>query len=249
MIDIHTHILPNVDDGARSVEDAQQLLQMEIEQGVKEIVFTPHYYGKQTVSTFIELCQNAHEQIRPFLPADIKTRLGAEVHLTGINDPSDEALCALAIEGTKYVLFEFPFNERWSNRLLERVNSFINDTGYTPIIAHIERYYEALSSPMIVFELVRMGCLVQLNTRAFLEKSTRRFAFALLKHGLVHCVGTDAHDIKNRAPDYLQAQNVVKKAKLDTEWTELQWCMRMILAGEAVRKPFSLVRKLGKFYF
>ena len=94
-----------------------------------------------------------------------------------------------------------------------------------------------------------MGCLVQLNTRAFLEKSTRRFAFALLKHGLVHCIGTDAHDIKNRAPDYAQAQSVVEKAGLDAEWTELQWCMRMILAGEAVRKPFSTVRKFGKFYF
>ena len=249
MIDFHTHILPNIDDGANSVAVSAQLLAMEAEQGVTEIVFTPHYYGKRTVEEFIALRENAVEQIRGSMPNGMKVRLGAEVYLTGINDPTDEMLCDLAIEGTKCVLVEFPFSTAWSDRLLERVNSFIADTGYTPVIAHVERYAEALASPSVVFELVRMGCLIQLNTRAFTEKSTRRFAFALLKHGLVHCIGTDAHDLENRAPDYLSAERAVEKVGFDAEWTELQWCMRMTLAGETIRKPFSPVRKFGKFYY
>ena len=249
MIDVHTHILPNIDDGASSVSVSQQLLALEAEQGVKELVFTPHYYGKRTVSEFLALRANAVDQIRIFMPEGMKFRSGAEVHLTGINDPSDEALCELAIEGTKCVLVEFPFSTAWSDRLLERVGSFIADTGYTPIVAHAERYAEVLSSPSVVFELVRMGCLIQLNTRAFLEKNTRRFAFALLKHGLAHCIGTDTHDTETRAPDYKAAEAAVCQAGYEAEWTELQWCMRMVLAGEAVRKPFSPVKKFGKFYF
>ena len=249
MIDFHTHILPNIDDGASSVEVSSELLAMEAEQDVKEIVFTPHYYGKRTVEEFIALREAAVSQIREFVPEGMKFRSGAEVHLTGINDPADETLCALAIEGTKCVLLEFPVSTAWSDRLLERVNTFISDTGYTPVIAHVERYAEALSTPDVVFELVRMGCLIQLNTRAFTEKSTRRFAFALLKHGLVHCIGTDAHDLEKRIPDYLSAERVVADAGYETEWSELQWCMRMMLAGETIRKPFSPVRKFGKFYY
>ncbi len=249
MIDFHTHILPNIDDGASSVSVSQRLLAMEAEQGVTEVVFTPHYYGKRTASEFLALRENAVDQIRIFVPEGMKFRAGAEVHLTGINDPTDEALCELAIEGTKCVLVEFPFSTAWTDRLLERVSSFIADTGYTPILAHAERYATALASPSVIFELVRMGCLIQLNTRAFTEKSTRRFAFALLKHGLVHCIGTDTHDTENRTPDYLSAERAVLKAGYEAEWTELQWCMRMVLAGEAVRKPFSPVKKFGKFYF
>ena len=249
MIDIHTHILPNMDDGANSVDTSKQLLLMEEEQGVKEVVLSSHYYGKRTVEEFIALRAEALEKIRGVIPQGMKVRLGAEVLMTGINDPSDETLCALAIEGTKCVLLEFPFTLRWSPLLFERISDFIAETGYTPIIAHTERYMEVMRNPVLVTQLVQMGCLIQLNSCAFLEKHTKRLAFALVKHGLVHCLGTDAHDLDRRKPDYEQAKNLLERLGYSAEWNELQWQMKKIFAGEQTIKPYGVVKKFGKFYY
>ena len=249
MIDIHTHILPNMDDGASSVDVSAELLKMEAEQGVREIVLSPHYYGKRTVEEFIALRQEALNKIRAVIPEGIKVRLGAEVLMTGINDPSDEALCALAIEGTKCVLLEFPFTLRWSPLLFDRVADFVLETGYTPIIAHTERYLEVIKNPSIVTQLVQMGCLIQVNSCAFIEKRTRRLALALIKHGLVHCLGTDAHDLDRRLPDYAEAKALIGKWGYASEWKEIQWQMGKILAGERVNKPYEKVKKFGRIYY
>ncbi len=249
MIDIHTHILPNVDDGADSVSASAELLRMEEEQGVRELVFTPHYYGKKTLAEFLASREEAKKSIEGEIPRGMKVRMGAEILLTGINDPTDETICALAIEGTKCVIFELPFSSRWSDRLFERIADFIAETGYTPIIAHVERYAEVLNDPSVLPYLVQMGCLIQVNTGAFLHKNTRRFALAALKHGLVHCMGTDAHDTSNRAPNYAEAREVIRKKKCTDEFTSVQWSMKKILAGEALRNPYTEIKKLGKFYF
>ncbi|MBE7068091.1 MAG: hypothetical protein E7381_02185 [Clostridiales bacterium] len=249
MIDIHTHILPNMDDGANSFEVSVELLKMEAEQGVKELVFTPHYYGKTTVQDFLSARGEAFKKIQNAIPPGVKTRLGAEVMMTGINDPSDESLCALAIEGTKCVLMEFPFTLRWSPLLFERVSDFIAETGYTPIIAHVERYVGVARNPFLVTQLVQMGCLIQLNSCAFTDKRLRRLALALLKHGLVHCLGSDSHDLDRRMPDYAQAKTVMERLGYEAEWKEIQWQTGKILTGETALKPYSQVRKFGWIYY
>lgn len=249
MIDIHTHILPGIDDGAGDTSVSAEILATEAAQGVKEIVFTPHYYAQVTAEEFIAQRDAAYNSIKEYIPRGMKVRCGAEILLTGVNDPSDEAICSLAIKGTKCVLFELPFSSHWSQRLLDRISDFIEETGYTPIIAHIERYAEALEHPEIVTSLVQMGCLIQVNTHAFLSKSTRRFAFALMKHGLLHCMGTDAHSMGKRAPDYAEAKEAIRRKRRMDEFNNVQWCMKKILAGEALRNPYSAVKKWGKYYF
>ncbi|MBQ8685491.1 MAG: hypothetical protein IJ514_04930 [Clostridia bacterium] len=250
MIDVHTHILPALDDGARTQEEAALLMEMEEKQGVKEVVFTPHYYGKKrSLEQFLVLREEAWSKLRPYMPSGVKKRLGAEVHLTGVNDPSDDALCALSIEGTSCVLVEFPFYTKWPKSLFVRLSRFIADTGYTPIVAHAERYRELLKNPSVATRLVEMGCLIQLNTRAFLEKTTRRFAFAMLKNGLVHCLGTDTHDTDSRAPDYQAARETVYAAGYGDKWQRVQTCMRDILDKRRVRQAYKPVRKFFCRYF
>ena len=241
MIDFHTHILPNIDDGAKSVSVSTALLELEVMQGVREIVFTPHYYGKRPIEQFLAVRDEALRQIQPFIPDGIKIRTGAEVYFTGVNDPNFENLCALAIAGTKCVMLEFPFKMGWSARMFDRVEKFIAETGYTPVIAHLERYDEVLKKPALATALAEMGCLLQLNTNAFLRKDTQKFAFAMLKHGLVHCLGTDTHNMEGRAPDYAEAQTA--------EWAKAQLDMRKALDGELVIPAFTPVKKLFKWYF
>lgn len=248
MIDLHTHILPDMDDGAANAQVSATLLQMEAEQGVTKVVFTPHYYGKRSVENFLEKRQAATETIRSSIPENVRVYAGAEVLMTGVNDPSDDALCQLAIEGTKYVLFELPF-QRWRESLLDRIADFIEETGYTPIIAHVERYVEVLKNPSVLTYLAELGCLIQVNTSAFLDKRLKRFAFALLKKGMVHCIGTDAHNAETRTVDYAQAKNLIYKKGLEAEWNSIQWCMQKVLNGENVLLPCQTLKKFGIWYF
>ena len=250
MIDFHTHILPAVDDGAKTEEISAQMLRALQDQGVGEVLLTPHYYAqKRSAEAFLTARNEAFEKICTAVPDGMKIRLGAEVRLTGVNDPSDDALCSLAIEGTKCVLIEFPFLQTWSLHLIERVRSFTTETGYIPVLAHVERYIPILSKPKILQELMEAGCLFQVNTGAFYQKPVQRFALTLLKKDMVHCLGTDAHDLENRAPDYTQAIEAVKSAGLEKEWQHAIARMENLLRGKKIHPTYTPVKKfLGKFY-
>ena len=250
MIAVHTHILPGIDDGAKTPSIGGDLLRLDFEQGVKEVVFTPHYYGKKRPwEEFLRLRESSFEQIKEFVPAGMKTRLGAEVFMSGINDPSNEGLCALAIEGTKYVLMEFPFFGKWQRRLYERIVEFVEETGYRPIVAHVERYEEVLKNPSVVSELIRIGCLIQVNTSAFLEKGAKNFAYALLKKDMVHCFGTDTHDLLYRKPNYTDAALSVKEAGCEKQWSRVLERMERLLEGESISVEGKPLKKVFGRYF
>ena len=250
MIDIHTHILPHLDDGAKDSTVSLALLQMQQRQGVKTVVFTPHFYGKQySPEHFLIKRNNAYAHMRKKFPQGMEFRLGAEVHFTGINVLEYADLCSLAIEGTKYLLMELPFTTKWTKDILSKVGEFAYETGYTPIIAHVERYREVRKNPALVNELVDMGCLIQVNADAFLDKKDRSFVFALLSHGLIHCIGSDTHDIKNRPPCMAIAKDAVENAGYGEEWEKIQDIMQDVLADKKVETEYAtpVKRFLGKY--
>ncbi len=251
MIDIHTHVLPRFDDGAKNTDTAVAMLQAETQQGVDKVVLTPHYYGRRfSPARFLEQRREAFERLKPRIPEGVEVRMGTEVHFTGVNLPPYEELCLLAIEGTKYILIEFPFTTAWTSSLTERLADFINETGYTPIIAHVERYAEVMQNPALVNELIEMGCLIQVNTHSFLDRRTKGLARALLKKGLVHCIGTDAHDMEGRAPNMAAAREMLKKAGYSTEWERTQRIMQAVLEGEqvCVHAEKQVKKFLGKYF-
>ncbi len=250
MIDVHTHVLPCFDDGAESIETAISMLEMEKEQGVDCVVFTPHYYGrKDSPSQFLAKRREAYDAIKDKIPDGLRVLLGAEVHFTGVNVPEHEELCSLSIEGTKYILVEFPFTTEWTRSLIDKLADFINDTGYTPIIAHAERYIEVLQNPALITQFVEMGCLIQVNASSFCQRFTKNLAYALLKHGLVHCIGTDAHDMENRSPEYVKAKQTVEKAGYSAEWKRAQEIMSRVVRGEQVCVEYGkpIKRFFGKY--
>lgn len=250
MIDIHTHILPDLDDGAKNKEEAIEILQMLQAQGVLRVAFTPHYYGKKcSVEEFLTAREKAFIEIQDAIPNGLDVLLGAEVHLSGINDPSDERLCELAISGTKCVLVELPFFGKWSKTLFERLGDFVFDTGYTPIVAHIERYDAVRKTPSVVQRLIDAGCLVQVNTRAFYDKRTKRLAFSLLKKNMVHFLGTDAHDLVQRKPDYALAKQTVFEKGYQNAWERVQENMIKVLADERIDIKYKPFGKIFGIYF
>ena len=250
MIDIHTHILPRLDDGAKDTATALAMLQMQSEQGVERVVLTSHYYGKRhSPQRFLEKRSEAFAKINDKLPQGLEVKLAAEVHFTGVNMPEFDKLCLLAIEGTKYILIELPFTTKWANGILNKLSDFVYETGYTPIIAHVERYNEVLKKPSIVNDLVDMGCLIQVNAQSVLDKKTKGFVFALLRHGLVHCIGSDAHDTETRKPCLLESKQTIEDAGYVEEWNTIQENMQKIIKGEKVEVDFAFpVKKFfGKY--
>ncbi len=250
MVDLHTHILPKIDDGSKSVEMSAAMLKEEFAQEVDVVALTSHYYGKhRSPEQFIRQREELLSKIREYIPNGMQVVLGAEVHFTGINMPDFDELAKLTLGDTKYMLIELPFVQRWTKGLLQALQDFISETGCTPIIAHVERYVEVWKKPALASTLVKMGCLLQVNTRSFLEGRSKKLSYALLKHGLVHCIGTDCHDMDGRAPNYQEAKETLIKAGYSAEWKSIQDNMKKVIAGEQVcvedKKPVK--KFFGKY--
>lgn len=250
MIDLHTHILPGIDDGAANAEVSAAQLQSLKEQGVDKVVFTSHYYGrKRSPEQFLEARAEAFDKIRAAVPQGTEVYLGAEVHFTAQMAVSDEALCSMTIENTRYLLIELPFLTDWDSGLMRRIADFISETDRVPVVAHVERYSEVQKRPALLSELSGLGCLLQMNASAFLEKD-HSLAFSALRHGYVDCFGTDTHNMTDRAPRYAEAKAAIEKEGLSEEFARMQENMRLILRDESVSvhrgKPVK--KFLGRYY-
>ena len=249
MIDLHTHILPHMDDGAKETAISVEMLQQELRQGVDTVVLTSHYYGrKKSPKDFIIKRNTMYHHLKERKTRGVKTLIAAEVHFTGVNVADYEDLCLLAIEGTKYILMEFPFTTKWDRSILGSLAEFVSETGYTPIIAHAERYPEVQKNPALLTELMDMGCLIQVNIGSFTDRREKRLAFAIVKHGMLHCLGTDAHDTGLRAPDWSNKEILFDKG-YKYEWDRAQDIMEKVVAGEQVRvEPCKPIKKFLWYY-
>lgn len=210
MIDFHTHILPNIDDGAASVEEAVQLLELLKRQGVERVAFTPHYLGRsRSVETFLQQRAQAFERIRSSLPAGMEVRLGAEVYVGEHLLFSADDLVRLTLGESKYLLAELPYEGMWGRGVFESLDR-IRSIGLRPVIAHIARYDAVRRCPELAAQLISQGCLIQTNTDAFLSRQ-RPLVNRLLERGQIHCLGTDAHNLETRPPCYDRACRAIRE--------------------------------------
>lgn len=201
MIDLHTHILPEIDDGSRSVSESISLLEEEGRQGVDTVFLTPHFYAEENNPvSFLKNRYRAWRKLEPYLfPGLPAVRLGAEVQYF-------EGICAvedirhLRIVGTDYLLLEMPFS-RWSDRMTSDVMELSDRYGLRVILAHIERYL-AKQRPEIWKILRANGVLMQSNVSFFTGRKTRKLAIAMLERGEIHFLGSDCHSMGNRRPNW-----------------------------------------------
>lgn len=202
-VDIHTHILPGVDDGAKTPEEALKLLQMAWDHGTRAVILTPHYRGrfkKNSLSYLQEQFAIFQSLVGWKLPG-MALYLGQEIYYE-VDAP--EALAAgklLRLNGSGYVLLEFhPSAPR--NKIVHGVNE-VTLSGFTPIIAHAERYEAFREDGALAEEVLNMGALIQLNADSILGKhglSVKRCCHKLLKQRKAHFIASDAHDAADRAP-------------------------------------------------
>lgn len=206
MIDLHTHLLPKVDDGASSVEEAFDLIRMLSEQKVPIAVCTPHFDPTRTaLSEFVKERQMALSLLNnPVI--QLITGSETKLHAYLFHYPELSELC---ISNTNYLLLELPFTKHWDSEVYEWVNRLISYYNIIPIIAHIERYPAIKRSNRPIKKLMKMGCILQLNTSSLLERHTRHRAIRYLKKGYISVLGSDCHNRNERPPRITPALDII----------------------------------------
>lgn len=212
MIDIHSHILPGVDDGSPDMEESLEMLRMAAESGVKAIAATPHtnipgmfenYYGSEIKRAFdalkLEIAQNE-------IPVQLFA--GMEVFATReLPDLLKEGR-VLTLNSTRYFLTEFSFDEEiW---FCDSILDECAEAGFIPVIAHPERYYFVREYPQIVCTWREKGYGIQVNKGSLLGRfgmAVKRTANLLLEHDLVSCVASDAHSSQFRTPHMAEVED------------------------------------------
>lgn len=214
MIDIHSHLLSQLDDGAGSIEETKDMLNMYITEGITTIVATPHYiYGDDKYNNeYLVIEFNKVKQIIEDDALPLTLLLGNECFLDeNIVQALHESKC-YTINHTKYVLVEI-YN-RASTTQIENLIYKLMLRSYNPIIAHPERLYERKDAFSIINKLVDKGCYMQVNVRTLTRKKynkERKLVYKMFKHQLVHFVATDAHNNSNRKPELSEGYSIVAK--------------------------------------
>ena len=228
MIDFHSHILPGIDDGSENVETSLQMIAALKEQGVDTICATSHFYAtERTPQRFLFRREEAFEALKDSLPADSpKILLGAEVlYFPGIAHM--EELPELCLEGTNLLLLEMPF-ERWTEYMIREVMDIAHCGRFTILMAHIERYY--FQQPISVWDsFLDNNILMQSNAEFFLPFLSRIRALKLLKQGRIHLLGSDCHNMIDRAPRLQDARTIIKNRTSDDYLDYIDELGRLIL--------------------
>lgn len=200
--DMHSHVLPEMDDGADSVDTALAMLSEAYRQGVRAMVASSHFYAdRESPDEFLARREQAVEKlIRGGYDPEgkhPKLYLGAEVAFFSGMARSPQ-LDRLTIGGGKGILVEMPF-EKWSDGVISEVLEIRESRGLRPIIAHIERYID-YQKGSVLGRLIEGGVIIQSNAENFIEKKTAKKAIKLLYRGGIHLLGSDAHGLTERAP-------------------------------------------------
>ncbi len=213
LVDFHTHILPGIDDGSRSVEQSIAMLQNEARQGIRKVIASPHFYpNHESPQRFLAKRQEAEKRLReamkdvPDLP---EVLVGAEVYFfEGISDC--EFLHDMAIAGTDYVMIEMPMKP-WSDRNLQELVGIRQKQKLTPIIAHMDRYMRPFQNHKIPDQLADLPVLIQVNAE-FFKGWNQRLALRLFKHKMIHLIGSDCHNLNTRMPNMELAVQALTRA-------------------------------------
>lgn len=204
MIDIHCHILHEIDDGAANLEEALTMAKMAVASGVTDIVATPHFRGELA---YLELKEEILRRYRELSNAlerwGVPLQLHAGAEILCLNETPELArrheLPTLA--GSKYVLTEFYFDEDFL--YMDNILSGIAENGYVPVVAHPERYGVIQYDPMLTDRWMEAGYVLQVNKGSILGslgQGAEEAAHALLELGNVHLFASDGHSSFSRTP-------------------------------------------------
>ncbi len=211
MIDWHSHILPDIDDGSRDVCESLGMIKALKEQGVDLVVATPHFFADdESVDAFLERRDNAWKDLSLAISedTDLNIVLGAEVkYYSGISRMS--GLERLQIGDTGLILLEMPMS-KWTEYTVRELAEINSSRGLTVIIAHMERYFP-MQSRKTRDRVLDSGVIMQSNASFFTRFGSKRRAISSLINGEIQLIGSDCHNMTSRPPNIKSAYDVIRK--------------------------------------
>lgn len=218
MIDIHAHIIPGIDDGAKTIETSIKMLKETEKDGTKKIVATPHYcigYGEATINEVKVIVEKLNKTMEEE-NIDIEIYSGQEVYFSNhmIEDYKNGIIGT--INDSKYMLIEFPMDKFDSN--IFDVIYEMEFMGVKPIIAHPERYLPIVEKPSFINRFIEEGYLLQLNTGSIqgkFGKKVKKTAEIFIKNGIYSFIGSDAHNEKSRPTGLSEALKIIDNLNLE----------------------------------
>lgn len=201
MIDIHSHILPGIDDGSKSIKMTLEMLKKAEAEGIMNIVATPHFRRGCFDTPYSEITEIV-KKINSFIKSEgvtINVIPGQEVYFSEKIIDDFESGVIGTINGGKYMLVEFSMR-RIPKEALDYMYE-LKLRGITPIIAHPERYSDVIGNIEVLNQFIDEGCLLQLNAgsiRGDFGKTVKKTAEKLIKAGAYSFIGSDAHNNQNR---------------------------------------------------
>lgn len=222
MVDLHSHILPNIDDGSRSIEETFNLIKEAENVGFDAIVLTSHYMEgyyetdqKEREVWIKAICQNLDAK-----NINIDLYSGNEIYMTENIIKLLEEGKASTINNTSYVLFEMPLNAEPFN--LYNIIYKMQQCKVVPILAHPERYAFIQKEPELVYDLIKRGVLMQANYGSIIGQYGKKAQMILnkfLENNMIHFLGTDVHrqnTIYPKIPFILEKlEQIIGKQKLE----------------------------------
>lgn len=219
MIDIHSHIIFDVDDGPRDLADSRALLEESYRQGVRTIISTSHRRKgmfetpENKIAEHFKLVQEIAKEISD----DLTVLYGAEIYYTSDVLDKLEKKIIPSLADTRYALIEFSMTTPYKE--IHTALSNVLRLGITPVVAHIERYHCLENDEKKVRDLIDMGCYMQINSSSVLKpklfgdkyKFMKKRARFFLEKDLVHFVASDMHNLDDRPPFMEEAYQIISK--------------------------------------
>ena len=210
LIEMHAHILPEMDDGSKSVEMSLDMLHKLAEMGVSMVCATSHYYaGQNSITRFLERRAAALKKLREAIPENSglpRILPAAEVaYFRGLERHQPERLC---VEGTRTLMLEMPFSE-WTDQQAEAVTTLVLDMHFDVVLVHPERFCFSKGNRRRLEELVKLPVALQVNAETLLHWRTRKQGLELLQLTDIPLLGSDCHNMSSRPPNLKGGRDVV----------------------------------------
>jgi len=247
VIDLHTHILAGLDDGAATIEDSIGMARAALADGITTLAATPHV--REDYPTTADEMERGVAALRAALAAEglgLQLVPGGEIALDRLETLDDSELGRFALGGGRYLLLEFPYRgwplrlETWTQELYGR--------GFDVILAHPERNADA--TPERLRRLVEQGVLIQVTSASIdgrLGRNARTAAFKLLELELAHLIGSDAHAPELRAVGMRAAADALGDPALAT-WVTEEVPGAILAGGPVPTRPLARRRGLTRIF-
>ncbi|MDF3003688.1 MAG: hypothetical protein K0S22_160 [Oscillospiraceae bacterium] len=241
ILDLHTHILPGIDDGAKSVDVSVEMLAEIARQQSGPVVLTPHFYPYEcSADDFLKKRGAAYDKLKSVMQAQTPVMVGCEIFLSPLL-MKNQNLRRLCISGTDFALIELPFTERLDDKTIRQLEDLRYNHGIKPILAHVERYRSITQSRDMLDGLISCGCMVQVNAESFLMSPLkRRFVFDLLKNGKIDFLGSDCHNMTTRSPNLLKAIDFIVNKRGRQALDKIEKRSEM-LYNQACKNQFAII--------